>query len=49
MNRYIKLLISLPKTLWYNIKCFGIIGIKMPILVAYNAKSLGGGKDTSGR
>ena len=38
MSHYIKLLISLPKTIWFNLKCFVMSGIRLPILVAYNVK-----------
>lgn len=35
----IKKLISLPKTIWWNIKLFGLKdGSKLPILIAYNTK-----------
>ena len=39
MNKYFKLILSLPNTLLFNIRAFGLRqGIKMPILVSYNVK-----------
>lgn len=39
MNKYIKLVLSLPKTMFWNIRLFGAKkGVRMPLLIAYNVK-----------
>lgn len=41
MNKLLRFIISFPKTLYYNVKLFGIKdGLKLRLFVAYNYKML---------